>query len=194
MTDTAWEALGPAPADVLEARLVLHQAVQLVAAVGQSLSPAALDDSQQSLELSPDLRTWRGKLKAGLEPRGLVLLLWEKQFPLAGRTLAEGLAFLQSELSRPLALPKHPADFPRHPLADGARSRGRRSFASFSCAALRQYPARARNPAAQRRMSEPAFRLTRASKRYAGSEGVGPIDLEIAEGSTTVLLGTSGAG
>src|SRR5471032_592496 len=121
MTDTAWEALGPAPADVLEARLVLHQAVQLVAAVGQSLSPAALDDSQQSLELSPDLRTWRGKLKAGLEPRGLVLLLWEKQFPLAGRTLAEGLAFLQSELSRPLALPKHPADFPRHPLADGAR-------------------------------------------------------------------------
>ena len=43
-------------------------------------------------------------------------------------------------------------------------------------------------------MSEPAFRLTKACKRYAGNEGVGPIDLTLAEGSTTVLLGTSGAG
>jgi osmoprotectant transport system ATP-binding protein len=40
----------------------------------------------------------------------------------------------------------------------------------------------------------PAFQLSRACKRYASNEGVGPIDLQIAEGSTTVLLGTSGAG
>ncbi|HEX4381490.1 MAG TPA: ATP-binding cassette domain-containing protein, partial [Myxococcales bacterium] len=43
-------------------------------------------------------------------------------------------------------------------------------------------------------MSEPAFRLTKASKRYSSNEGVGPIDLTLEEGSTTVLLGTSGAG
>jgi osmoprotectant transport system ATP-binding protein len=43
-------------------------------------------------------------------------------------------------------------------------------------------------------MSDPAFRLSKACKRYASNEGVGPIDLTLAEGSTTVLLGTSGAG
>jgi osmoprotectant transport system ATP-binding protein len=43
-------------------------------------------------------------------------------------------------------------------------------------------------------MTEPAFRLTKASKRYASNEGVGPVDLKLEEGSTTVLLGTSGAG
>jgi hypothetical protein len=121
MTETAWEEWGPAPADLPEARLVLHQAVQLVAAVGQSLLPAAPDDSQQSLVLSADLQIWLGKLKAGLDPTGLVLLLDEKRFPLAGRSMAEGLAFLQGELGKPLTLPKHPPDFPHHPLADGAR-------------------------------------------------------------------------
>jgi hypothetical protein len=121
MTETAWEEPGPTPADLPEARLVLHQAVQLVAAVGQSLLPAAPDDSQQSLLLSADLQTWLGQLEAGLDPTRLVLQLGEKRFPLAGRTMAEGLAFLQGELGRPLALPKHPPDFPHHALADGAR-------------------------------------------------------------------------
>jgi osmoprotectant transport system ATP-binding protein len=39
-----------------------------------------------------------------------------------------------------------------------------------------------------------AFRLSQVAKRYSGAEGVGPIDLEILEGSTTILLGSSGAG
>jgi osmoprotectant transport system ATP-binding protein len=39
-----------------------------------------------------------------------------------------------------------------------------------------------------------AFRLRSVSKHYSGAEGLGPIDLEIDEGSTTVLLGSSGAG
>ena len=43
-------------------------------------------------------------------------------------------------------------------------------------------------------MSEPLFILSGAVVRHAGGEGLGPIDLTIAAGSATVLLGSSGAG
>jgi len=139
MSEAGWEELGRAPSDLAEARLVLHHAVQLVAAVGQSLVEAAPDDSQQSLSLDSGLRTLLGtpvaggKLRAGLDPARLVLFVANgagapvAEISLAGRTLAEGLAFLASELSRrsqrapALALPKHPGDFPHHALADGGR-------------------------------------------------------------------------
>lgn len=126
-----WEPLGPMPRDLLEARLVLQQAVQLVAAVGQSLARTAPDDSQQSLELSADLTAWlgmpAGKVRAGLEPESLILFLADAKgapkanFPLAGRTLQEGLKILEAGLDAKLALPTHPADFPHHAIADGAR-------------------------------------------------------------------------
>jgi hypothetical protein len=126
-----WEPLGPMPRDLTEARLVLQQAVQLVAAVGQSLAKTAPDDSQQSLELSADLKSWLGapvgKTRAGLEPVSLTLFLADAsgapkaKFPLAGRTLKEGLQILEAGLDAKLALPMHPADFPHHAIADGAR-------------------------------------------------------------------------
>jgi hypothetical protein len=124
-----WKQLGTAPADLAEARLVLHQAVQLVAAVGQSLARTAPDDSQQSLSLGADgwLGVAAGKVRAGLQPEGLVLFLADAdgkpkaKFPLAGRTLQEGLQVLEAGLNAKLALPKHPADFPHHAIADGAR-------------------------------------------------------------------------
>jgi hypothetical protein len=71
-------------------------------------------------------------LRAGLEPVRLDLRLCDgagaplETFELPGRTLADGLAWLAAALERrgqraaALALPKHPADFPHHPLADGA--------------------------------------------------------------------------
>ncbi|MCA1829162.1 MAG: hypothetical protein ABR567_04750 [Myxococcales bacterium] len=131
-----WLELDPAKDGLPEARLVLHYAVQLVAAVGQSLGEKAPDDSQQSLSLGAG--AWLGMpiadgaLRAGLDPGQLALRLCDgagaplAAFPLAGHTMAEGLAFLSAELAgrtRPastLALPQHPADFPHHPLADGA--------------------------------------------------------------------------
>ena len=136
MDEGRWDELEPAREGLAEARLALHYAVQLVAAVGQSLAEKAPDDSQQSLALEGD--AWLGapvaggKLRAGLDPARLELRLCDAAgkmlaaFPLAGRTLAEGLSFLAAELARrgqpasALALPKHPADFPHHPLADGA--------------------------------------------------------------------------
>src|SRR5438067_9402848 len=137
MDEVRWDELQPAREGLAEARLVLHYAVQLVAAVGQSLAEKAPDDSQQSLTLEGGV--WLGapvaggKLRAGLDPVRLELRLCDAAgkalaaFPLAGRTLAEGLSFLAAELARrgqpasALALPKHPADFPHHSLADGAR-------------------------------------------------------------------------
>jgi len=121
-----------------ESRLVLHYAVQLVAAVGQSVGVKAADDSQQSLSLVEDSPRWLGapiaggRLRAGLDPLPLELCLCGGEgaplavCPLAGRTLGESLHFLATELARrgqaasTLGLPQHP-DFPHHPLADGAR-------------------------------------------------------------------------
>lgn len=48
MLDAGWEELDPTTAGLAEARLALHHAIQLVAAVGQALAPRAEDDSQQS--------------------------------------------------------------------------------------------------------------------------------------------------
>jgi hypothetical protein len=106
-----------------------------VAAVGQALAPRAEDDSQQSLSLG-GRASWLGApvaggLRAGLEPLALELQLVGGGGPplarlrLAGRTLADGLAFLTAELRRrgvaaALELPRHPADFPVHALGGGA--------------------------------------------------------------------------
>jgi len=141
MGGLAWEELDPSARGLAEARLVLHHAVQPVAAVGQTLAPRAPDDSQQSLSVQ-SLRSWvgaqvaGGRLRGGIDPVPLEIRLSNgagaplASLPLAGRTLADALAFLRSELerrgqpARELALPTHPPDFPRHPLADGARFPG----------------------------------------------------------------------
>jgi len=129
-------ALDPTARTLRRARLALHHAVQVVAAVGQSLAPPAPDDSQQALAIS-GLRRWlgapvaEGRLRAGLDPVDVELRLCDAGgVPLAGiglegRTLGEGLRFLEDAFRRAgrpstLVLPRHPADFPHHPLADGA--------------------------------------------------------------------------
>ena len=120
MPDFRWDEI---PRDLIEARLVLHHAVQLVAAAGQSLLPARPDDSQQSLSLGSS--TWLGKAigdsQVGLEPVELLLSVRGATLPLGGRTLAEGLDWLTAKLGKPLVPPAHPPDFPHHPLAEGAR-------------------------------------------------------------------------
>jgi len=136
MHDLSWEALDPRAGGLVEARLVLHHAVQLVAAVGQALAPRAEDDSQQSLCVA-ERGAWLGvpvaggPWRAGLDPIRLELQLCDgagapiARLLLDGRTLDDGLGFLAGELRRQgvaaaLALPRHPADFPEHELARGA--------------------------------------------------------------------------
>jgi hypothetical protein len=130
----AWEHLGETPADLVGTRLQLQYAVQLVAAVGQGLVRPRPDDSQQSLELRADLRSWLGATvqgrRAGLDPATFTLFVASDagvplaSLPLAGRTLEQGLVFLRAQFAAQIALPRHPADFPHHPAAEGARLDG----------------------------------------------------------------------
>ena len=137
MQRTIWEPLDPRQAGLAEARLVLHHAIQPVAAVGQGYAEKAADDGQQALTLGAG-GLWLGApvaggtLRAGLDPVALELFLCDgagvalASLPLAGRTMVQGLAFLAGELTRRgqegwLSLPQHPDDFPRHPLGEGAR-------------------------------------------------------------------------
>ncbi len=107
MSRSSWEALGEvSPRLLVEVRLLLHQAVQLVAAVGRCLVPPAADDGHTSLEwLSaprclagqsvPGGRPWRAALR--LEEPALVVLeggVTAATRSLSGLTRSEALAWL----------------------------------------------------------------------------------------------------
>src|SRR5450631_2317130 len=100
----AFEPRGvPAPTMLADARVELHWAAQIVAAVGRALIAAAPDDSHTSLEWLEAERSLVGGAtpggkRLGLRPADLTLVLHEPQdrnggprreLPLAGRTLDE---------------------------------------------------------------------------------------------------------
>ncbi|MFO0582529.1 MAG: hypothetical protein U0229_09670 [Anaeromyxobacter sp.] len=133
---TSWQTLTSHLAELPASRLVLHHAVQPVAAAGQGLLPRASDDSQQALALGPAGRLLGapvagGRLRAGLDVEALALLLCDAggdvlvSAPLAGLTLAAATDFLARALAERGAagapvLPAHPDDFPRHAIGAGA--------------------------------------------------------------------------
>jgi hypothetical protein len=132
MSRIRWEGLGGvSPRQLAEARLQLHHAVQLVAAVGRCLVPPTPDDEHTSLEWLPAAgclagrtvpgeRPWRAALR--LEEPGLAILTGgatAAHVPLAGLTRLEAFSWL---------IPEHPvgsgAPFPvadRPALAELAR-------------------------------------------------------------------------
>ena len=134
-----WEPLGSAPARALtETRLLLHHAVQPVAAVGRSLVPAAPDDSHTSLEWhrpsqsfvgqeAPGPRPWRAALR--LHDLSLAVLAdggdEVARLALAGRTMSETLAWL-GDRARDLGAPPDrlslvaPYKLPEHAVGAGA--------------------------------------------------------------------------
>jgi hypothetical protein len=134
----AFEPLGaPTPAALAGARVELHFAAQLPAAVGRALVAPAPDDSHTSLEWLAGPRLLAGVrapsgLRAALRPADLALAVLgdadapAAELPLAGRTFAEAAAWLAAALRAPagtvLGLP--PYDMPAHPIAGGARFGG----------------------------------------------------------------------
>ncbi len=135
-----WSILQPVPsAQLVEARLQLHWAAQLAAAPGATLVEEQADFAHLSLALDADRRAFEGPVVTGGRPWRAALRLAPPQLELrdaggrtierldlAGRTLAEGRAWLQAAaerwtsqpLARDLALPEQrPAD---HPVAAGA--------------------------------------------------------------------------
>jgi len=133
-----WAPLGEvAPRALSEARLLLHHAAQLAAAVGRSLVPPASDDGHTSLEWHhvlrsfvsqevPGPRPWRASLRAS--DLSLAVLADGDEFgrlALLGRTQGEALAWLRNqalELGAPAArlTLEAPYPLPPHAVAAGA--------------------------------------------------------------------------
>ena len=110
MKTLGWEALGSvSPQRLSEARLVLHHAVQLVAAVGRSLVPARGDDGHTSLEWRAKPRGFLGQEAPGARPWRTALSLDDLslvvqaeggelgRLELAGRTKGEAFAWLVNQ-------------------------------------------------------------------------------------------------
>jgi hypothetical protein len=132
----ALEPLGvPSPAALTDARVELHWAAQIVAAVGRALIPAVPDDSHTSLEWSTAGRLLLGgmtprRLRVGLRPIDLTLVVVdaagapEHELPLAGETLARALAWAGQLLGGAApALP--PYQMPEHVVGNGGVFGGR---------------------------------------------------------------------
>ncbi len=140
------------PQELTESRLQLHYAVQYIAATGAALAEPLQDDSHTSFGWNSVLAAFVGStipaaqpFQMALEPVSLTLIVVDDQkdtiasLPLHGKTMREGLNWLQQEVSKLGAdaskivfLDYPPNEFPDHPLARGA------SFDSSQTSALRE--------------------------------------------------------
>jgi len=140
MNQPGWLRLGALRAtELVPARLELHWALQVPAALGIARATPAPDFAHHSVHWDPSQRALVGARvekprahRAGLRFEDLALLLLSEKdalveaLPLAGRTLAEAFAWLDAASARytgveqaPLARPQH--ELADHPLAHGAR-------------------------------------------------------------------------
>lgn len=128
------------PQELTQSKLQLHYAVQYIAATGAALVEPLPDYSHTSMVWNPVLEAFVGStiraaqpFQIALNPVSLTLLLIDDQnetiasLPLHGKTMLEGLDWLQHEISKLgidaskiVFLDYPPDDFPDHPLAHGA--------------------------------------------------------------------------
>jgi hypothetical protein len=140
------------PQELIESRLQLHYAVQYIAATGAALAEPLPDDSHTSFVWNSVIEAFVGSaiqanqpFQVALEPVSLTLILIDQHndaiasLPLHGKTMQEGLDWLQQEVyklgadaSKIVFLDYPPNDFPDHPLAHGA------SFDASQALALRE--------------------------------------------------------
>jgi hypothetical protein len=153
-TPASWRTLGAVePCALVEPRLLLHHAAQLVSAPGRSLVPPRPDDGQTALEwleapqaLAGERIDGREAWRAALRPADLTLLILvgtaeAAVFPLVNRTVEEGWAWLREQASLRGAdaarlSREAPYRIPTHPVASG------RQFPSSpppGCAELARY-------------------------------------------------------
>jgi hypothetical protein len=132
---TVFEPRGvPAPAALGDARVELHWAAQIVAAVGRALIPAVADDSHTSLEwvaaggLLLGGATPAGS-RLGVRPADLTLVLHAPRagapsdFPLAGRTLDEARHWVADRLGDVTSVVP-PYEMPPHAVGRGGTFTG----------------------------------------------------------------------
>lgn len=120
-------------------RIQLHYAIQFIALIGNALGEPQPDESQGTLYWDTDLQSFVGlkiphtQIQVALEPVGLTSLILEHhrpiaQFSLPDYTFSEAFQWHRQQLislglpqAKELYLPPYPpADFPDHPLAQGA--------------------------------------------------------------------------
>lgn len=130
-TESAVRLGTPPPTELSEARLILHLAVQPLAAAAYALLPARDDHTQSSIVWDAERRRFVGhELPLGrrtfLDPLALRLGVQDEEgrevasFPVVGATLEELFADLAEVLDAPkLSLPTY--DLPDSPLTSGAR-------------------------------------------------------------------------
>jgi len=107
------------PRSLTDARLQLHWAAQLAATVGRTLAPPRADDSHTSFLWSEkeDALVQEPPLSSGLRLRDLTLIMSGQEFPLDGRTIDEGFAWLQQQA--PGVRKEFNDPMPDHPVAHG---------------------------------------------------------------------------
>ena len=136
---TSWRRVGAvSPTSLVDARLQLHHALQIIVAAPISLLPAKPDDSHTNLEWLPTLEAlgtnWLDggtRLRFALRPAELALLAIDASgaelatYPLSGHTVADGVVWLRAALDRAgypserLTMKKH-YEIPAHPVTKGA--------------------------------------------------------------------------
>ncbi|MDX2092583.1 MAG: hypothetical protein SFX73_32260 [Kofleriaceae bacterium] len=117
--------------NLVAARLELHYAAQIVAACADAWLPERADDGHTSMTWrSPTMVGERTPTEAAIGVRAIdfaVLAFHGEEiqaFPLAGKTLAEGLAWADAQLGPPRGAKLRSYDLPASPLRSGARFTG----------------------------------------------------------------------
>lgn len=131
MAPMEWQTLGAmAPTALADSRVQLHWAAQVVGACADRWIEPRGDDSHTTMEWDRE----RGALVGQATPAGarialrvadLTLVIAESQLALAGRTLAEAMAWADGRLAaaasaEPRGAHARDYDLPAHPVASGA--------------------------------------------------------------------------
>ena len=135
-----WELIGSVPPDsLIDARLQLHYATQVVSVLGRTLLESQEDDSHTNMEWNSPSGMLVGKIvgrdttyRAGLEFESFTLKFLDSElsaldeFALDGKTLKDGYGWLKSQIESAEGLPDSvdldmPGyDMPEHPVGEGA--------------------------------------------------------------------------
>jgi hypothetical protein len=151
-TAAGWCVLGAVdPKSLVDSRLQLHHAAQIIVSAAISYLPRKDDDSHTNLEWLPDLRALatnmlqaQSRYRLAVRPEDLTLLSLSggrarSEFPLDGRRLGDALRWMSAELAidqlapERLTTKKH-YEIPPHPVAAGAPYRigPRKDFVELS--------------------------------------------------------------
>ena len=126
-----WETLGALPPSLLiDGRVQLHWAAQVLAACADRWAPPRADDSHTAMTWDDARRALVGQPAAGGARLALrvpdLTLVGREELPLAGRTLEEALVWADRQLAsaagqEPRGVRPRDDDMPAHPAASGAR-------------------------------------------------------------------------